>query len=197
MDCNFTPHMTEAEMTLLAEIFPQKAAILEFGCGGSTQFFYEHGAEKIISIDSDKAWLEKLLTNPVISIHHRHGMWQPLHANIGQVGEWGAPHTTTPRTRWLSYHQHCWGLFSKRDFDLVLIDGRFRVACVCQTLLRCNGQDMILAVHDFWHRPGYHVVLDFIDAIHQVDSLGIFKAKASIDWRKLAVILQEYQFVYA
>ena len=196
MACELTPHMTIDELVLLAEILPKNATILEFGCGGSTQFFYEHGAEKIISIDSDKGWLEKLLTNPIVSTYYKYGKWLPLYVDIGRVRSWGAPCTKTPRPCWLNYHQHCWRLFSERDFDLILVDGRFRVACVCQTLLRCGGTDLLFAIHDFRDRPEYHVLLEFIDVINQVDTLGIFKAKAAIDWRKLAVVIQDHQFVY-
>ena len=194
MSLELPPHMSADEVALLSCVVRENANILEFGCGGSTRFFLEKGAKKLISIDSDAGWLRALLTNKVIATFHKHGKWCPVYADIGSTGNWGAPVDKTPQIHWLNYHQYCWNGFSNRQFDLILVDGRFRVACVCQALLRCDRENMLLAIHDFWNRPQYHAVLDFLDAIEKKDSLGIFKPKATIDWQELSLVLQNNQF---
>jgi len=194
MSHEFPPHMSSDEVALLGDVVKKNFSILEFGCGGSTQLFFEKGAKELVSIDSDAEWLRKLLTNKDISAFHKRGIWCPLHADIGKTREWGAPMDRVPQIHWLNYHQYCWNGFSNRQFDLILIDGRFRVACVCQSLLRCARENMLLAIHDFWNRPHYHVVLDFLDTLEKVDSLGIFKPKSTIDWQALSLVLQDHQF---
>ena len=120
----------------------------------------------------------------------------PLHADIGPIISFGRPEAQTPDVCWLNYHQYCWSKFSERDFDFILIDGRFRVACTCQSLLRCNKPGVLFAIHDFWNRPEYHILLKFFDVIDRADSLGIFKAKQKIDWQELNLVLQDHQFDY-
>lgn len=196
MQNEFTPTMSEQETALLAEIIPKNACALEFGSGGSTQFFFEHEARYLVSIDSDKSWLEKIAKNPVISTYFKYNRWLPLYTDIGQVKKWGRPASDQREVAWLNYHQYCWEHFSERAFDIVLIDGRFRVACLCQSLLRCKHEKIMFAFHDFWTRPHYHVVLHFLDLIEKEDSLGVFKPKSSIDWRQLGIVLQQHLFQY-
>jgi hypothetical protein len=186
--------MTPDEISLLSYTLHEHCRVLEFGCGGSTQLFFEKGAKKLISIDSDALWLVNLLKNPLVNISRKYGKWTPLHADIGEIGPWGFPAAEEPRIRWLRYHQDCWDYFPERTFECILVDGRFRVACVCQSLLRCDTEATRFAIHDFWNRPEYHVVLDFLDSVDRKDSLGIFRAKSDIDWRSLSLVLQQHQF---
>ncbi|MDR1125613.1 MAG: hypothetical protein LBM64_06080 [Deltaproteobacteria bacterium] len=191
----FVPKMTAGDIDLLVKITPRDGAVLEFGCGGSTQFFFENGVRKLCSVESDRQWIETLMENPVVSVNHKYGRWLPYHADIGPVGEWGNPVSKKPAVCWLDYHQSCWEKFGGNDFDLVLIDGRFRVACLCQTLLRCPP-DTGIAFHDFWDRPEYHVVLDFVDVLGRSEKLGLFRRKKTIDWVKLCLLLQACQFTF-
>ena len=66
------------------------------------------------------------------------------------------------------------------DADLVLIDGRFRVACALEVLARCRPHAVLL-FHDFWNRTPYHPVLAFTDWLGSCDSLAILRRKPSID----------------
>lgn len=47
---------------------------------------------------------------------------------------------------------------------VVLVDGRFRVACVLATILRW-GRSPIIVLHDYVERRQYDAVLPFIDII--------------------------------
>ncbi len=51
-----------------------------------------------------------------------------------------------------------------KDVDLVLIDGRFRVACALKCFLHV-GSDCVVAFDDYLDRPHYHVVGQFYETI--------------------------------
>lgn len=52
------------------------------------------------------------------------------------------------------------------SIDLVLIDGRFRVACClkCYDIIKDN---CLIAFDDFLDRPHYHIVLEYFDIIEK------------------------------
>ena len=58
-------------------------------------------------------------------------------------------------------------------WDTVLVDGRFRVACVLNTLMIKNCP--IIMVHDFWKRPKYKTMLDYTEIIDEADSLVVLR----------------------
>lgn len=184
------PRMSEAELELLRAAIPRGGKVLEFGSGGSTAYFFEHGAASLVSVESDRAFLEGIAAQPGL----RGKAWLPIHASIGATGDWGYPAAAEPQAAWLNYHQSSWGLMPDRAFDLILIDGRFRVACLCQSLLRCENPEVRILIHDFWVRPNYQVALEHCEALQRAESSVLLRRKADIDWRALALTLQDYQF---
>ena len=61
-------------------------------------------------------------------------------------------------------------------------------------LLHCN-KDAKIIIHDFWDRAYYHIVLEFLEVVERVDTLGIFRIKLDIDKKIVESILIEYEFV--
>ena len=57
---------------------------------------------------------------------------------------------------WLNYHQAIWDAVDASKLDFVLVDGRFRVACALQLLLRTREKTPLIMVHDFTPREYYH-----------------------------------------
>ena len=188
------PHMSEAEIALLAKYIPKGGNILEFGCGGSTKFFFENGAAFVASVESDMAWIDTLAQNSTVRKALGEKRWRILPANIGPVGEWGTPADPNPSLLWLNYHEKCWQRIDAGAVDLALIDGRFRVACFCQTLLRCTNPDLVLVMHDFWNRPQYHCILHFCTVLDQVDTLAVFRKKNPLEKPLLEQLLHAHTF---
>ena len=52
---------------------------------------------------------------------------------IGELGDWGFPKDSTNISLWPSYCESIWKY--GRDAELVLVDGRFRVACALHAVL--------------------------------------------------------------
>lgn len=62
----------------------------------------------------------------------------------------------------------------------MLIDGRFRVACLLQSIIHCKP-DCVFLFHDFPDRPHYHGVLRHVDVLARVDTLAVMRAKQQVD----------------
>lgn len=168
------PHMSASEVALFERRLAGKASLLEFGCGGSTLTAARH-VPRIVSVDSDPAWLAKVAADPALAGHD----FTPFHADIGPVGEWGYPVDESRMRDWPRYHAQIWRHMTGSP-DVVLIDGRFRVACALQSLIH-GKPDGLLLFHDFQDRRHYHVVLKHADIVERVDTLVVLRAKPAID----------------
>lgn len=126
--------------------------ILEYGSGGSTVLAAELG-KRVFSVESDRAWADRLREEVApksdrIALH-----W----ADIGPTGPWGWP--TKPRCAF-RFHLYALSVWDRPDFvqpDLVLIDGRFRAACLVAVLLRSKAPVTVL-FDDYAKRGYYHGV---------------------------------------
>lgn len=187
------PAMSDAEVLLLEKHTPS-GRILEFGAGGSTAFFADRGVQNLVSVESDAEWIKKLLLgSALLRQRAKSGQWQALHAHIGATEGWGIPLNKNPSVAWLNYHQSVWNAVDPSQLDFVLIDGRFRVACALQVLLRTAGRKLPIMIHDFSFREHYHVLLNFFDIIDAADTAVVLREKDELPWRDVAVCLQGYQ----
>jgi hypothetical protein len=115
--------------------------------------------------------------------------------DIGPIKKLGAPLGRT--------HQHLWPLYSlayhtyANKADLVLIDGRFRVACALATWLDASPNTTVL-IHDY-HRRSYHNAELFFDIVERVEGLVMLRPnaekKASSAWRLKAMDMYQ-SFMY-
>lgn len=182
------PRMTAAEITQLELHLAGRASLLEFGCGGST-LVAARQVRTIVSVDSDPAWLAEVGANLARAAID----FTPFHADIGPTGEWGYPADQSRVRDWPRYHVNVWRTISGSP-DAVLIDGRFRVACLLQTLIHCKP-DCIILFHDFNDRAHYHVALKHVDVLARVDTLAVMRAKQQVDGRAVLHDLFDHFFV--
>lgn len=188
------PQMSEAEVALMDKYTPN-GCILEFGAGGSSAFFAKKGVQQLISVESDREWINRmLLSNSTLREWAKARRWSPFHVEIGATGEWGFPLSHKPDVAWLNYHQFIWDAVDASKLDFVLVDGRFRVACTLQLLLRTREKTPLIMVHDFSPREYYHVLLKFFDVIEQADTAVILERKEPVPFADVALCLQMYQF---
>ncbi|WP_020180014.1 hypothetical protein [Methylopila sp. M107] len=180
------PRVSKAELALLELALEGVENYLEFGAGGSTSVAAQIGVKRIVSVESDKEWLDMLAKRPEVAAVD----FTPIYIDIGRTGKWGKPIEPDAAPRWPAYHQDVWSRLAWHP-DLVFIDGRFRVACALATLLNCRPGTPIL-IHDFWNRPQYHEVLKYLDVLDRADSLGLFQAKPGISTEELQADLSRY-----
>lgn len=182
------PQMSAAEVSQIELQLAGKSSLLEFGCGGST-IAAARLVRRIVSVDSDPTWLAKVAADIVAE----EAEFTPFHADIGAVGEWGYPADESRLRDWPRYHTQIWRHINGSP-DAVLIDGRFRVACLLQAIIHCKP-DCIFLFHDFAERPHYHGVLNHVDVLACVDTLAVLRAKAQVDGKAVLHDLFDHFFV--
>jgi hypothetical protein len=187
------PAMSAGEAALLAQVLTRAHRYLEFGAGGSTVFALRAGVSSLVSVESDVAWIARLHAEPLAAEAILEKRLLLLHADIGETGDLGRPATAASRARWPAYAGAPWPHVHAERLDAVLIDGRFRVACILETAMRCQPATQI-AVHDFWNRPEYHAVLDFLVPVARQGTLGVFTAKPAMDREAAAALLAAHAF---
>ena len=169
----FEVTFTAESARYVKEQYRNASCILEYGSGGSTIYAATEGVT-VITTESSSHWLleligaskEKNLPGDII----------PLHADIGVTKEWGYPADESKWRSWPSYSQKAWQYCSDNSItpDLVLIDGRYRVACFIASCVNTTAPMRIL-FDDFAGRPYYHIVMNIVKPTEIVDNrLAVF-----------------------
>jgi hypothetical protein len=184
------PSMRPAETALLGSLLKRAHHSLEFGAGGSTTLALKLGVGRIVSVESDASWIARIHGDWAASRAIEDGRLTLLHADIGPIGRMGGPGKDAPRQKWPSYARTPWPHIDAAKLDLVLIDGRFRVACALEAALRCADHTAIV-IHDFWNRPAYHGLLPFFDALERCQTMGVFRIRRNFDRNAAAALLEE------
>jgi len=172
--------MPEQEARTLEEEYSKADCILEFGSGGSTVLASRLG-KKVFSVESDKAWADRMAKETSAAIHY---------CDIGPTKAHGHPKDRTMQHKWPEYPISVW---DRSDFvhpDLILIDGRFRVACFLVALVRIKRETLVL--FDDFERSQYKVVKEFFKPISE-NRLSIFKIKPNkFDFSKISILSKSF-----
>ena len=189
----FPIQLTKKEQDFLIKYSKNAEEYLEFGSGGSTfLMLLNTQIQHITSVESDKKWI-KYLRNWKIIPNNEKKRLKFLHINIGRTGEWGRPIDLEKKDKFPNYSL-C-PFINNKNYDVVFIDGRFRVACALQTILNCNKNTKIL-IHDFINRPYYHSILEFTDIVDTVDTMVLLKIKDDFNKNQLISLYEKYKYVY-
>lgn len=127
--------------------------VLEYGSGGSTFLALDRGADLVMTVESDRAWSEQI--GAALGDRFAAGRFVVHHADIGPTLSWGRPAGTAACRRFHLYATGIWDHPRFRHPDVVLIDGRFRVACFLATMIRCTRPVTVL-FDDYIDRASYH-----------------------------------------
>jgi hypothetical protein len=167
--------------------------LVEYGAGGSTIAALERGVRRIDSVEGDPAWIERLSGRPEVRTASANRRLTFHHADIGPVARWGMPADDSGRARWPGYARDVWTRLDGRAVDAVLVDGRFRAACILAALAE-TGPGTPIIVHDFWDRPEYALVLPAVVPTLRVDTLAILVARRPVDRAALAALAESVAF---
>ena len=187
--------MTENEIKLLTDSLNNCNSYLEYGSGNSTKISSTiDSISKIICVESDGKYLdEEVRSDEAVSSRESRGEITYITPNLGDTEFWGHIANTAHRQNWPIY---ALGPYLNKDFekpDLVLVDGRFRVACVLAAILNL-GSDARVLVHDFTWRKKYHRVLKFCEKVEEVDTLVVLKAKKDFNRNDAQKMFQKFVF---
>ena len=185
------PAMSVPEVELFCSFLRCCSNYVEFGTGGSTILACSLVRTSVTSVDSSPDWLKMV---------EGHCAAQPanlkptlVHADIGPTRDLGYPQDDRFRNLWPNYHSWIWSDKAALGADLFLVDGRFRVACFIQALLRASHSSVII-IHDFANRPHYHVIKEFSHEIAAVETLSVFQRRIDFDKRLAKSCLADHGF---
>lgn len=165
------PYMPDPQIAYLTKAYQAAQIILEYGSGGSTKIAARLPGKYVMSVDSSLDWTREMrkqldapdIVSPVTMYH----------VDIGETGAWGRP---SNESGWRNYHNYPNAIWDEPFFrqpDLILIDGRFRTACLATALLRCQKPAEIL-FDDYTVRPRYHLIEQVIKPTRIIEKMAIF-----------------------
>ncbi len=166
--------MNPAEAEFLAEEIKKAHYFLEFGAGYSTKLALKNPNCQVISIETSEKYIENLrseLTQEGLDTSRV----KFLHVDIGPTRDWGRPTDESKIDSWPNYTVVPWQFIKNQNFkpDLILIDGRFRVATLLQAWRYAPGCTVLF--DDYKNRPHYHKVQALIKPSQKVGRIAVFK----------------------
>ncbi|NQX73565.1 MAG: hypothetical protein HRT62_08365 [Epibacterium sp.] len=166
----FIPEVAE----LVRHHYEKADVILEYGSGGSTVMASEMPGKTIYSAESSRVWTKMMRQwfeqEQPVSMPEIH------HVNVGKTGKWGTP---VDNSRYQKYHLYPLSIWDMEGFkhpDVILVDGRFRVACALTAMLKCTKKTTLL-FDDYAGRKGYHVLEEFLEREETVGGMARFTVK--------------------
>jgi hypothetical protein len=159
---------------------------MEFGSGGSTyQASIRPNIKSICTVESDLEWIQKLQSKIThSSIQYNYIDIQALPRNLGYPGK---------ECSLLDMKKYS-DIKIPSETDLVLIDGRFRVAC-CLKLIGQINENCIVAFDDFLDRPAYHVILDFFSILEQTENKSLVILKWNVGSIPSLELINKYECI--
>jgi hypothetical protein len=184
------PYLDEKALPYFLNALRKANFFMEFGSGGSTVAAAKMG-KKFISVESDSDFLHavKCKAGSVVegSVY--------IYADIGRTGAWGIPifKRITPArlTRWRRYFEAPWEIIDvqKEGPVLVLVDGRFRVACALSAFKHLQHNiDAVILVDDYIGRPEYNILENYGSLVEVVGRMAVFRPR-TIDQEALELEL--------
>lgn len=173
-----TPHMEPEGRALLAERLGKSKIFLEYGSGGSSVMAAQSNIRKIYSIDSDETYLRAVQAR-IGQLGGDLEKYLPIYADIGPTGDWGRPRDYGSAALWPAYANEPWNVMEKQGAspDLILVDGRFRVACFLISALLAD-EGCVILFDDYFDRPGYHVVEKYLKPVRAAGRMAEFVVPA-------------------
>jgi hypothetical protein len=174
------PLLKKNDKKLFYDYLDKAKIYFEYGSGGSTyQANSRSNIQKIYSVESDKEWHNKLKniikTNKVQYIYNEMNTLP---------NSWGYPGDNCSDLEKINYSDQIKKLSKEEqnNIDLVLIDGRFRVAC-CLKLFDIVNNDCVIIFDDFFPRKNYNIVLNYYNIIDKTidNNMVILKKKKGIN----------------
>lgn len=186
--------LTSKECDFLKQWLLHGHYYLEYGCGLSTKLANDFSnIEKIVSVESDKEyWKNEIASCASIKRAIKENRIIPQFIDIGKTGKWGYPINEEKKYKWPTYSSIPYIL--DINYDLILVDGRFRIACVLEACLKTGSQTKIM-IHDYYNRPYYSVIESFLEEIDRVDRMGLFSIKPDNNHRLMKILLDEYKYL--
>ncbi|KAL3785517.1 hypothetical protein ACHAW5_005271 [Stephanodiscus triporus] len=167
---------------LLGRVYRDASSVFEFGLGESTLIASHVGVPRYSGVDSDPAWVKtarEMSSREDNSSHFRFAF-----ADIGPTRAWGKPIDGADPKIPFSYQSA--PLYGEvMPFDVYYVDGRYRVACLCASMLHAMDRGGDCSAE-------YDVVLEVGDIVNRSSLLAIFRKKTTSTEDDIVRIWEEH-----
>jgi hypothetical protein len=161
------PELSANDMKMFYRYLDKSTIYFEYGSGGSTyQANLRPNIQKIYSVESDKTWINKLK----LSIKDDSKIMY-IYSEMGtKPRTWGYPNKSCDKLNLINYSEHIRNLSieERSKIDLVMVDGRFRVAC-CLKCFEVINDGCYIIFDDFLHRKKYHIILVYYEIVEKTE----------------------------
>jgi hypothetical protein len=188
------PHFDVETHDCFTRLIERADVYVEYGSGGATLLAADH-ASLVVSVESDRHY--RHLVQKALDAAPRRGRVELIHGRIGPTAEWGNPilRVDIRAVSGRHYATAPWSVLERaggRRADLILIDGRYRMACALGAMLSPLGRDAPMLIDDFEGRASYQELLDFVDVIERPGRSILARAKSSLDRAHVAAAFERY-----
>lgn len=157
--------MPRFESLAIKDLILNAKNILEYGAGGTTYFAYQNN-KAITTVETDKDYLDNLLEACNYS-----DLIRANYVDIGETIEWG--YSNQLPEGFNTIRQYIRPPWEEDNFDLVIVDGRFRVATFMFNWNRANI-DTVIFWDDFLNRKHYKEVLKYVKPYAYIGRAAVF-----------------------
>lgn len=166
--------LPDDEAALVRKEYAKADTILEYGSGGSSFVALESGDKTLFTVESDRSWA--LTIHDTLQAAHPHANFSVQYVDIGPTKAWGKPSNAQGYGRYSRYPSSVWDLVQFKQPDVVLVDGRFRVACFLTTLFRTK-KPVTLLFDDYTGRINYHWIEKYVKPSQIAGRMARFEIK--------------------
>ena len=157
----------------------------EYGSGSST-IYADKNNKKYVSIETDKNFYKFLLTKLKKKKSLRY-------FSLGIVGEFSYPILCSEQ-QIKNYIFSIDKYFINKTPDLILVDGRFRIACCLNLINKAHfKKKLTIILDDYQKRKEYHCLNKFFQ-IKKIGRLGVLKPKKKLYLKKN--IMENFYYNY-
>lgn len=185
------PDMEPEGMAALTECLSGARVFLDYGASGAVFMAGAAGVPLVITAGADETYLSKVSAG--FSQFETQAQLVTCPVDIGSVNEWEYPLMPEAAHKWPAYSASPWALASdlKKCPDVVLIKGRFRVACFLVSLLESAPGGVIL-FDDYVDRDHYHEIESILPPTRCHGRLAVFEVPSGVRFDRAVRMLMKY-----
>ena len=186
------PAMPVDQMQYLQGKLANSKCFLEYGAGGSTRLAARMGVGHIFSVESDVEFSKNVVRQTLADNAERNLVMKT--PNIGVTGALGFPVDNSKFHRWPGYALDIWDDIRKagQSPDLVLVDGRFRVACFVTCMIFCDENVEILFDDYVGRTTQYGMAARLCKPTRIVGRMAVFHVPSDRCFPELSAALARY-----
>ena len=174
-EINCKPHLKKEELVGFLSLLTEDTIYFETGSGCSS-IIAKYFAKKTYAVEGCKGFYELGLKNGLQNIL--------IFKNLKPDNPtWSFPGKKSNLDDWKQYFQ---AYKAEYNADVILIDGRFKVATAMDIFNKIKNNTIVL-LHEYYSRPQYFIIENYYEYIYHWGSLYAFAKKKNIQYIPLEI----------